>query len=216
MSSISDHHWPSGARADTNEHVSRGVRTDLAFARLVFARGVSDLHLRAGAKKLYTATGDPPPKIEENDGVITITQGRRFLRSSGLDVALNESVPWEIEVRGGASSVVAELEPLSLRSFDITGGMSAVELRLGRPSGACGVRVKGGASQISIRRPHGIGVRVALAGGASELSLDRFHFGAVGGTVRWESQEYRNAIDRYEIEIKGGASEIRIGHLGED
>ena len=47
-------------------------------------------------------------------------------------------------------------------------------------------------------------------GGASKLALDDQHFGAIGGETRLESPDYAAAMDRYEITITGGATNVTI------
>jgi hypothetical protein len=195
----------------------RTVRPELAFARLVLARGASELELTSRARELYDVKWQgKAPEVSETEGTVLVKQGRRLFGRSHLEIAICPALPWEIELRGGAHELRAALQDVTLRSFDIGGGAHEVELSLGRPSGACAVRIAGGVHELSLKRPHGVGLRVEVRGGASELSLDRFHFGSVGGVVRWESEDYRTSTDRYDVTIKGGASELAFGWLDAD
>ena len=186
--------------------------------RLVFANGASRLTLRAasGMDDLYRARFEgSPPKVEAEDGVVTVRRSRRFtlfdFRRHAEEVTLNAQVPWEIEVRGGAAWIEAELGGLELASFVLKGGMSDLALTLSEPSGAVPIRLFGGASKVSIRRPAGVEARVSVKGGASKLTFDEQSFDALGGKVRLQSPGYGVASDRYEIEISGGASELSVG-----
>jgi DNA-binding MarR family transcriptional regulator len=187
--------------------------------RVVFANGASRLAIRAasGMDDLYRARFEGPvPKVEVADGIVTFRYPRRFgglfqWRSrSGGEVTLNAAVPWEVEVRGGAYEVEADLSGLKLTSFVLTRGFSEVDLTLPEPSGVVPVRVSGGASKVNIRRPAGVEAHLSVKGGASTLTFDEQTFDAVGGKVRLQSPGYEGASDRYEIEVSGGASEVTV------
>lgn len=189
---------------------------DIPYARLVLPKGSSELTL-VGEKRAEGLCGvsfeGPSPVVEEREGSVTIRPAKRKWwdwTHTPMRVSLRDDVPWEIEIRGGCSNLTAHLERIEIRSLEIGGGVSHAELALGRPRGTARVRIGGGVSRLRIRRPAGVGVRVALSGGASELALDEFQFGAVGGPVRWESHDFRDSRDRYEIEIGGGASRLRV------
>ena len=126
------------------------------------------------------------------------------------EVALNAAVPWEVEVRGGASEVDADLSGLGLSSFVLKGGISDLDLTLPEPSGVVPIRLSGGVSKVGIRRPAGVKARLSMKGGASKLTFDEQSFDAVGGKIRLQSSGYDEASDRYEIEVSGGASEVTI------
>jgi hypothetical protein len=63
------------------------------------------------------------------------------------------------------------------------------------------------------RRSSGVAVRVRVGHGARELTLDDHHFGAIGGSTRWQSPHYHQATDRYDIAISGGADTLTV-HTG--
>jgi DNA-binding MarR family transcriptional regulator len=186
--------------------------------RVVFANGASRLILRAasGMDDLYRARFEGPvPKVEVADGTVTFRYPRRFSglfewRSRSGEVTLNAAVPWEVEVRGGAYRVEADLSGLRLTSFVLTRGLSDVDLTLPEPSGVVPVRLSGGASEVNIRRPAGVEARLSMKGGVSKLTFDEQSFDAVGGTLRLQSPRHREAPDRYEIEVSGGASKVTV------
>jgi hypothetical protein len=126
------------------------------------------------------------------------------------EVTLNAAVPWEVEVRGGAYKVEADLSGLKLTSFVLTRGLSDVDLTLPEPSGVVPVRLTGGASEVNIRRPAGVEARLSMIGGVSKLTFDEQSFDAVGGKLRLRSPGYDSVSDRYEIEVSGGASKITV------
>ena len=187
---------------------------------LEFVRGASNvtIHTDYATANLYHARcKGPEPRVRAEGGVVTIEYPRTFhpfdWRKRTVEVALNSSIPWEIRVRGGASRLDADLSGLRLSSFEVAGGASRVELRLPKPSNTVHLRVDGGASNVTISRPEGVAARVRVGGGATKLSLDDQHFGAIGGETRLESPDYATAVDRYEIEVTGGANNLTVGTL---
>jgi hypothetical protein len=73
------------------------------------------------------------------------------------------------------------------------------------------VRIRGGASQVRIRRPVGVPVRLRVGRGVADLRFDEQEWGAVGGGLRLATTpEASQAPDRYEIEIASGAAHLEI------
>jgi DNA-binding MarR family transcriptional regulator len=187
--------------------------------RVVFANGASRLAIRAGSgmDDLYRARFEGPvPKVDVADGIVTFRYPRGFgglfewRNRSGGEVTLNAAVPWEVEVRGGAYKVEADLSGLKLISFVLTRGSSDVDLTLPEPSGMVPVRVSGGASKANIRRPAGVEAQLSVKGGASKLTFDEQNLAAVGSKLRLQSPGYDSVSDRYEIEVSGGASKVNV------
>lgn len=184
-----------------------GVQT----GRLELAGGATRIVLRAEPliEDLYEARfEDRQPDIRVQRGTVRIAQphGRR---GSG-EVALNTAIPWEIVVNGGAWKLVAELDGLRLASFEVNGGANTIELKLGAPFGVVPVRFSGGVSKTEIQRPAGAPAQVRITGGAAKLQLDDSTFGAVGGDTRLQTPDFTGAADRYEVEVRGGASRLAI------
>jgi len=186
--------------------------------RLVFERGASDIFIGvdpAMGDLLRARFEGSASQVRAQDGIVTVRQRRRRLRSLSPDeraneILLNGSIPWEVEVRGGASNLAADLDKLELCSLEIKGGASRVELRLPTPSETMPLRVLGGAEGLTIRRPKGIAARVRVNGGASELVLDEQSHGAVGGETSLLSPNYEHAVHRYDIAVSGGVSGLTI------
>ena len=187
--------------------------------RLVFANGATRLTLRtaSGMDDLYRAHFEGPvPKVDVAGGTVTFRYPRRLSgliegrnRSRG-DITLNAAVPWEVEVRGGAARTEADLTELELTSFVLKSGVSDLTLTLPEPSGMVPIRLSGGASKVTIRRPAGVEAHLSVKGGASKLTFDEQSFDAVGGKVHLQSPGYDAATDRYEIELSGSASELSV------
>ena len=194
----------------------------LRSGRLVFASGASRLTVRADPSitGLYHASFEGRvPRVGAEDGTVIIRYPRfllfDWLYYSGLrerpaEVALNAQVPWGIQIREGASRLTADLLGLELRSFEVSGGASRVEVTLPPPSGIVPVRVLGGVSNVAIHRPEGVAARVRLGSGSTNLAFDDQRFGAIGGEVNLQSPDYEGASDRYDITVTGGTSNLTI------
>src|ERR671917_1911035 len=188
--------------------------------RLRFTNGAHRVVIRAGShlRGLYRASfGERMPIVEVRGGVVSI----RYPRVASCDwtsnrperpaeVALNAGIPWDVEVRGGASRLLADLSRLRLGSLKVDGGVSRLEVVLPAPSGIVTVVVSGGASNVAIRRPEGVAARLRVDGGATNLRFDDRHIGAAGGELDLQSGAYDGAVDRYDIAVTGGANNLSL------
>jgi hypothetical protein len=189
--------------------------------RLRFANGAHRITIRAGSylRGLYRARfGDRMPMVVGVQGGIVTIVYPRFPTGDWLDdrserpaeVALNTRIPWDVEVRGGASRLFADLRGLRLLSLSLDGGASRLEVVLPVPSGTVTVVILGGASNVAIRRPEGVAARLRVDGGATNLKFDDRHIGAAGGELELQDGDYDGAAHRYDIAITGGANNLSI------
>jgi hypothetical protein len=213
--------------ATTDRRDSPGASPGVATrGHLVFARGASrvTIHADPSLSGLYRAHFEGPlPDVQAQDGTVTILY--RHVAFFGwlyswhdavADIALNPTVPWDVDIRGGASKVTADLRGIRLRSFTVIGGASDVELRLPRPIGTVPIRVSGGVSKVSIFRPPGVAARIRVGGGFSRLSLDGRRPVSQEGGGQLETPDYPSATDRYDVGVEGGASRVSVDVLPRD
>jgi hypothetical protein len=188
--------------------------------RLRFANGAHRVLIRADShlQDLFRASfADRMPIVEARAGTVSI----RYTRVASCDwtgyrperptqVALNAGIPWDVEVRGGASRLTADLSGLRLESLEVDGGASRLEVVLPAPSGMVSVVILGGASNVAIHRPEGVAARLRVDGGATNLRFDDRHIGAAGGEQYLRSGDYEGAAERYDIAVTGGANNLSI------
>jgi hypothetical protein len=197
------------------------ARAQATGGRLVFARGATGVTLHADPTlpQLYHAHfAHHVPLVEVHDSTVIVHYRHVPLVGWLVNAAheplaaitLNGSLPWEIEFRGGVRKLEADLRKLQLRALDVLGGASHITLTLPAPSGTVFVHIAGGVSNCIIHRPTGVALRMEVSGGVSDLSFDERYIGEAGATGRWESANYSNAGDRFDISIGGGASNITI------
>jgi len=190
---------------------------DLESGRLVVSSGISRLTVRADDRMtaLYQARFEgTAPDVKTKEGVVTIRYPRRPWGLGGkqraAEVTLSAAIPWWVAIQGGASQVEALLDGLDLAGLEIKGGLSMVRLELPMPSAVVPIRIIGGASQVTVRRPAGVAARVHLMGWASEFAFDDQNFSAVGNDVRLQSPGYDGTAPCYDIEVMGAASMVTI------
>jgi len=190
---------------------------ELESGRLVVSSALSRLTLRAddGMAELYQARFEGPvPSVAAKEGVVTIRYPRRLWVLGGeqrvAEVTLSVAIPWRIAIQGGASEVTAELGGLDLDGLEVKGGASMIHLELPAPSGVVPIRISGGASEITIRRPAGVAARVHLKGWASVFVFDDQTFSDMGNNVRLQSSGFEPTIPCYDIEVVSSASMVTI------
>jgi hypothetical protein len=188
--------------------------------RLRFTNGAHRIAIRANShlRGLYRARfGDRTPTIWVQGSVVTIRSPRvpacdwfNCGSERPAEVELNARIPWDVEVRGGASRLVADLRGLQLGSLKVDGGANRLEVTLPVPSGTVALAILGGASNVAIRRPEGVATRLCVSGGATNLKLDHRRIGAAGGELDLRDGGYDGATDRYDVVITGGANNLSI------
>lgn len=210
----------------SNKRVDQGVRGDFAVplgsttrGRLIFASGAADVTIDAtpNSSLLYSAHFERHiPSVRVQDGIVTI-QYRRYLLFDWLAylaeplarVALNTTIPWEIEFRDGVSRLTADLRTLQLAALDMS-SVNIARITLPAPVGSANIYFSGSASDLTLHRPPGVALRLQIAGSASCLTLDEQRLGAIGGGIRWQSEDYNDAVNRYDIRIAGSVSNMTI------
>ena len=176
---------------------------------LVFARGATHLTIRVDGsmEDLYRARFEGrDPEIRAEGGTVTVKY-RPSLRRTRGEITLTGRIPWTISAHAGMSQVVADLEDLQLRTWEISAGASKVEAKLPRPMETVPIRIGAGASHVELIRPTGVPVRVHLGAGASKVTID----GSSGtGRIDWRSPDYDQLEGRYDIEVGAGASNLTV------
>src|SRR5260221_5018760 len=154
------------------------------------------------------------PEVKIEDGTITIRNRRRVWclewGQHDRDIALNTSIPWQIEIRGGAAGVTADLTGLDLIELTVSYGMSSVDLNLPFPSGTVPLRISGGASDVVVKHPAGVPVRVRFSGWASAVLFAGGNPSGGGKDLYLQSPRYEDATGRYYIVIAGNSSTVTI------
>ena len=192
--------------------------------RLRFTGGAHRVVVRAGPRVLGLCRarfGDLVPMVGLREGVVTVRYPRppaddwpdsRSARP--VEIMLNACVPWDVEIRGGASHVAADLRGIRLGSFEVFGGASRVEVDLPVPVGSVAVVFDGGASNVTVGYPAGFPARLRVEGGVTYLRFGDRRVGAAAEVLDLRARGYDAAADRYDLCVRGGANELSIGPSG--
>jgi len=188
-----------------------------AAARVIVETSASRLGFvgTAAPDTLLRASFDGPrPDVQASGGSATIRYRRRAgaaFSSRAARVALNPTIPWSIELEGGLTDLTGSLAGVALARLEVDGGANHVDLELPRPTATSIVSIRGVVSSARFRRPAGVPVALRVDGGISHLRLDGERFERLAGERRFTSEAFAGSEARYEIELLGGASDLRIG-----
>jgi hypothetical protein len=190
---------------------------DLQSARLVCHFEGVQLSLRAGdlGGSLYSARFEGPvPDVKLKDGVVTIRYPRRLLGPGKVkhaaEVTLSTAVAWQIALNGGGAMMTAELGGLDLLEMEAKGAGSMFHIALPEPERVVPIRLAGGGSEFTVRRPSGAAARLQPEGWGSVVVFDDQTVGEWSGDLRLQSPNYEGASLRYDIETSGSGSMIKI------
>ena len=99
--------------------------------------------------------------------------------------------------------------PQHLRSFELAGRASTIDLTLLLLTGVAPIRVAGGMSAVATHRPPRVAARLTVKGAAAQTILDDQR-GKGAGNLFLETPGARSAPARCEIEITGGACRVTL------
>ncbi|HEX2623365.1 MAG TPA: hypothetical protein VHL11_24560, partial [Phototrophicaceae bacterium] len=185
----------------------------LESARLVFHSEGGQLSLSTGelAGALYQVRFEGPiPDMKVKDGVVTIRYPKRLWvlskENRAAEVILSSSIPWQIALKGGGAQMTAELGSLDLLELEVNGAGSMFRVDLPDPAHVVPIRLGGGGSEFTVRRPPGVAARVQMKGWGSGVVFDN----QTVNDGRLQSPNYEGAVQRYDIETSGSGSMITI------
>jgi DNA-binding MarR family transcriptional regulator len=190
---------------------------DLQSARLGVSSGMSMVTLRTdkGMTDLYRARFEGPvPDVAAKDGLVTIRYPRRLwglgMPKRKAEVALSTAIPWQIIIRGGSSVLTANLRDLKLAGLEVKGGTSMIDVYLPTPMAPVPIKISGASSEIEVRHPVGVPVRVHLKGWSSMLEFEDQPLTDLGNDVRVQSPGYQPDTPGYYIEVQSSTSMVRV------
>ncbi len=187
-------------------------------ARLSFDNGLGRLEVRAGenmADLLEARFTEPLPVVwAANHNVhVEYPLGSRLMRRMRHNVIqVNAMVPWAIDVHGGAEHLDADLTGVDVHSVAFHAGAAHLRLRLGHPTGSRAIRLAS-VKDLRIERPAGVPVRVEVAKGATNLTVDDRRLGAAAGRLTDQTPGYPAGDDCYLVIVSGGADTLTVSEI---
>jgi hypothetical protein len=137
------------------------------------------------------------------EGVATALLPWKWPTTRGAEwmVHLNETIPLDLKIEGGASDNRIDLTDLKVRDLRLETGASATKLTLSSNAGYTRAEVTCGAGTVEIRVPPGVGARIRARSSLGEAKVDRGRFPAVSPGV-YESPDYETAANKVELTVE--------------
>lgn len=179
---------------------------------MVFERGsIGNIRGGAPADQLFSAQfGGKAPAVRVDGGKVTWSNSTFGFRGGHRrgDIALNEGIPWNLDLRHGTADLIAQLSAVDLRSFVIRGGSANVEIVLGRPRGTVPITIAGGSVNVRITRPRGTSVRLSLGAGCGDVTFDGASHALPGRVLTSGGGRFGGGFD---IRVGTGSVGITVG-----
>lgn len=130
-------------------------------------------------------------------------------QSEVWNLRLNEDVPFNLRVEGGAAEANLNLRELVVRDLNVDMGASSVRIELPAAAGESRARIKAGAADVRVTVPEGVAARIATEGGLASISVNESRFPQQGEDL-YMSPDYSSALNKVDISIDAGASSVRV------
>jgi len=129
---------------------------------------------------------------------------------SAVSIHLSTAVSWQLQFSGGTNETYLNLSNGQVAGIDFSAGSSLIQMTLPRPVGTATLTLAGGASQVDLTTPPGVGAQIRLGAGASAATLaGQTHTGLAKGTVL-SSPGWAQAENRYDIDAPAGIDDISV------
>jgi DNA-binding MarR family transcriptional regulator len=188
-----------------------------AAARVIVEPSATRLHFAgaAPAGNLVSASFEGPlPDVRAMSGMVRVRYSRSALKAlvtRDTTVVLAAEIPWAIQIQGGLTDLTGSLDGVSIETLEVEGGANHINLVLPRPNGTALIRIRGVVSSARFMRPRGVPVALRVEGGIAHLDFDGKTYSNVSGKRRVATRADAAATDRYEIDVRGGASTLVVG-----
>lgn len=194
-------------------------RFDAATSAVVeFDLGAAELTVQGGSDKLLSGRFSSGGMFLNDASVLNGTIQRVTLQSthprnwlnwgkSNLDLRLNDEVPTELRLQGGAFSANLDVASVPVSKVDVDAGASTLTLTLGDKVDLATVEVDAGASTINLSLPKTVGARLQVDSGLTRKTLPEFTQTADG---RYQTANYDSAAKKVELNFDLGASTLNV------
>ncbi len=207
-----------GAGVDVVESAPVPTGADQALLRVSLGSGT--LRVGPGATGLYDAqlraSGTPSAEVSTSGSTAVVdlrasSQYGLLARNRGSDwsARLSTSLPWEIEVDGGALTADLDLRNLDLRGVTAGAGVSRLAVRLGQPVRQVRVDLRVSAGLVDLYVPRTAGLELRVDG----LAVNNFAAQALERTASGWQTRNTPGPGRYLVNVRASTGRIRV-HRG--
>jgi hypothetical protein len=187
--------------------------------------GAATIEIAFGAGRLEIVPAVPGRLVdgEYGGGVIVQEKGPGHVRLSppnrwdlrldrapfDWDVGLTGEVPVRLSLEIGAADVTADLAALRVPDLRVRTGAAQLRVVLPR-AGVTRVDAEGGAASLSFSIPPGVNARIRSTLALGSIAVDERRFPRQGAGL-WASADVDTAIDRVELDVRGGVGSVSVG-----
>ena len=204
-----------GAGVEVGEGAPVPAGADQAVLRVSLGSG--QLRVGPGATGLYDAQlrtpGIPSAGVSTSGSTAVVdlrASGQHGLlaRNRGNDwsARLSTSLPWEIEVDGGAVTADFDLRDLDVRGVRADAGVSRLAVRLGQPVREVRVDLRVSAGLIDLYVPRAAGLEVRVDG----LAVNNFGAQALERDARGWHTRNTPGPGRYLVQVRASTGRVRV------
>jgi hypothetical protein len=155
-----------------------------------------------GLQTIATEGNNSVIRISQNNKIFGAQAGKRF------SVALNDSVPWEIELNTGTAEGILDYSDVILEKCEINTGTCDLRIIAGDRQEESRVVVNGGVVDISLSVPSGMGIMVQNSTAVSGVHASGIKMNK--DSRNYYSEGYDDAKTRVILEINSGGCNIDI------
>ncbi|HZK24431.1 MAG TPA: DUF5668 domain-containing protein [Oscillospiraceae bacterium] len=128
---------------------------------------------------------------------------------SRWELSLAEKLPLQLSLQTGATKANLDFSHLLLKKLEIEAGAGDIDLKLGQSD--CEITIESGASNITIRIPEAVGVRLRTSGALMSVDSDEGRMISVGDRS-YDSKNLETKEAIADIHIAAAAGNVTLRH----
>lgn len=154
--------------------------------------------------------------LEEVDGIAKLVvdqkSGIKFWPTQKVigtsRLALTNQVPVKLVLNVGAVDINADFSKLKMEKFELDSGAMTADIKLGDLLDKSEIDIDTGASDVSIKVPLSVGLKVVKSSGVSSINFNNLETETSGDTVT--TKNYTTATKTINVDLSCGASTINF------
>jgi len=199
---------------------TEGYDSTLTFATLNFDAGAGTFKIVDTTANLVAATtvghknNYKLTRLDtDSSSIIDFDMGDKAIFRFGddytntVDIALNSNPVWDMNFNVGAASMDFDLTQFKTKNISVDMGAAAINIKLGDLYSETKLTVDAGASDINIFVPKGSGCKIVTDGALSSKHFKEFE---KIESDNYESENFKDAINKVYIDIECGVSSISV------
>ncbi|MDZ7742005.1 MAG: DUF5668 domain-containing protein [Bacteroidota bacterium] len=208
----------NGNNETRSQEFSEPYDENVEFAKIKVEAAIGDFSLTGSTEELmeFSKHGNLGPykiisRTQDNFRYLELDLEKNIFRGSDFrnktNLKLNENPLWDIEIGAGAADIEMDLRPFKIRTLEIDGGASAVQLVLGDQADETRVNIEAAASSIEIKVPENSGCYIDVETFLSSKSFEGFEKTDEGN---YQTANYKTAEKKIIINLNAAVADFAI------